>query len=1191
MKHKLINNALFSAWMILLVFYSGCEKKVEINPETAKRMITHRNLGLAYFEEGRFIDAADEFKTLVNIFPEEPLGYANLGLTYMQMSGKLKQAEKWLLEAIQLAPDHPDMSFLLAKVYELTLREKQAVNTLENILKTDPKHIRSLHQLAIHYSKKSDKKAREKAIQYLAEVVSALPANIATRLKLIELLLIDGKSGDAVHQMETIRQILPRLPDGSKEIFQIALDLMRSNNAEKAYTPAIMFHNVMKPTPVYGASLTRLRGNSGPIAGAPIYRFSHTVSLPMKKGIPDAVNFTDVTQVSGLNIVSTGNYGVISNDKPLTIMANGDYDGDGDQDIFISQWLSSAGVSRQRLFTNNNGSFSDLAEDADVSHSGRDLFAQFADVDNDGYLDLFIINTISNRLYHNIGDGTFQDVSAAAGLDSIQGSQKMIFADFDLEGDLDIFLATSSKNKLYRNNLDGTYTEIAEEAGINGKDIVSRDMGFGDFDDDGDMDLIVINKSGSNRYYDNLRQGFFRDITDNSGLITEETSGALAVCDYNHDGYLDLFITDLAGEEHSLFLNLGDGSFAKDGKSAEAFKRIIGFSGLDAAFFDADNDGYMDLVMAGEFIDKSKGTSGIHLFYNNGAGQYLHAAALLPKHINAASQLEVLDYDGDGDLDIVCVGTNGSVHLLRNDGGNVNNFLVVRLAGLRTGSTKNNSFGIGAKVEVKAGDLYQMQVMSNPVAHFGLGNRDGADVVRVVWSNGVPQNRFNPERNQTLVETQILKGSCPWLYAWNGTDYEFVTDVLWASALGMPLGIMSGEPFYAFPNSASEYFKIPGEKLKQKNGKYLLQFTTELWETPYLDQVKLLAIDHPENVDIFVDGTFTPPPFPPFRIYTVTHKRQPVSAWDDRGNDVLKKITYEDEEYVSNLTPSTYQGVTEPHDLILDLGDLSDADSVFLFLNGWLFPTDASINMNMAQSADARSIFSYLQVIDDEGNWKTVIKNLSFPKGKNKTMVVDLTGKFITDDTRIRIQTNMLIYWNYIFYSTNVSGGSFRKVSLDPMAADLHYRGFSKLTWETYYSPSIPDYETVSTDTKWRDLIGHYTRYGNVLSLLQESDNSYVIMNAGDEVTLEFNASQIKALPTGWSRDFIFYNNGWLKDGDLNTANGQTVKPLPFHGMVSYPYTSEDVFPSDEKQKTYMEKYNTRIITTDSFKEYIRNIK
>jgi hypothetical protein len=547
----------------------------------------------------------------------------------------------------------------------------------------------------------------------------------------------------------------------------------------------------------------------------------------------------------------------------------------------------------------------------------------------------------------------------------------------------------------------------------------------------------------------------------------------------------------------------------------------------------------------------------------------------------------VTDCDNDGDLDIFLVGYHDGIHLLRNDGGDVNNYLVVKLAGLRTGSGKNNFFGIGSKVEVKAGDLSQVRVMREPIAHFGIGNRERAELVRVVWSNGVAQNWFNPERNQTIKEDQILKGSCPWLYAWNGEQYEFVTDVLWASALGMPLGIMGKEMAYAFANSTDEYLKIPGEKLESRSGRYSLQFTSELWETPYLDQVKLLVVDHPDSVDIFVDERFTPPPFPAFRVYAVADKRLPVSARDDQGNDLLPKIVRQDGNYVSNLTPAEYQGITEPHDLVLDLGDLARVDSLFLFLQGWIFPTDASINVNMSQSSAVKAVPPLLQVIDKKGNWQTAIENLGFPKGKNKTVVADLSGKFRSEDYRLRIRTNMQIYWDHIFFSTNVAGIQLRNLSLKPVAANLHFRGFSKVTRETPYSPHIPDYQTMAANPQWRDLTGLYTKYGDVLPLLLASDSKYVIMNAGDELTLEFDAAQIPELPSGWKRDFIFYNDGWLKDGDLNTAHGQTVEPLPFHGMSSYPYGPKESYPGDQEHATYGQKYNTRKVTTEAFKRLL----
>ena len=300
-------------------------------------------------------------------------------------------------------------------------------------------------------------------------------------------------------------------------------------------------------------------------------------------------------------------------------------------------------------------------------------------------------------------------------------------------------------------------------------------------------------------------------------------------------------------------------------------------------------------------------------------------------------------------------------------------------------------------------------------------------------------------------------------------------------------------------------------------------------------------------------------------------------------------ILAKDKTYTKHLTAGAFQGITELHDLILDFGNLTNSDSIFLFLQGWLFPTDASINVNISQSNTTNLIFPKLQVINDAGIWETVIDNLGFPKGKNKTMIVDLTDKFIVSDYRVRIRTNMQIFWDHIFIATDVTNKDLGMISLQPVLADLHYRGFSALSRKDFSSPHLPDYYDVTTGQKWRDLTGVYTRYGDVLPLLLESDNKYVIMNAGDEISLEFTATELPELPNNWTRNFLFYNDGWLKDGDLNTAHGQTTKPLPFHGMSSYPYGPSDSYPNDQESIDYLEFYNTRTVTTKSFKNAIRD--
>ena len=297
----------------------------------------------------------------------------------------------------------------------------------------------------------------------------------------------------------------------------------------------------------------------------------------------------------------------------------------------------------------------------------------------------------------------------------------------------------------------------------------------------------------------------------------------------------------------------------------------------------------------------------------------------------------------------------------------------------------------------------------------------------------------------------------------------------------------------------------------------------------------------------------------------------------------------QDLAYTSHLIPDKYQGITELHDLTLDFGDFNDTDSIFLFLQGWLFPTDASINVNISQSIKTSLIFPSIQVINENGRWETIVDNIGFPKGKNKTIVVDLTDKFLTSDYRLRIRTNMQIYWDHIFLSTDVTDDNINLASMEPNTASLQYRGFSIQNRKDFSSPHIPDYYDITTGQKWRDLTGIYTKYGDVLPLLLETDNKYVIMNAGDEISLEFLTSDLPSLPVGWKRDFLFYNDGWLKDGDLNTANGQTVNPLPFHGMSSYPYGDNEAYPNDLEFIEYRNYYNTRKVTTEGFKNAIRN--
>ena len=893
----------------------------------------------------------------------------------------------------------------------------------------------------------------------------------------------------------------------------------------------------------------------------------------------EAINFTDITASAGLDFLKTGDH---------THLTACDFDGDGDTDMYLGHFDSQSQSNMHYLLRNEWGRFKDCSEEAGILHQGMELSAKFADYNNDGFMDLYIVKEGSNILYKNTGEGTFIDVSDKAKVGDISEGSKSLFFDFDHDGDLDLFVTRPTSNLLYRNNSDDTFLEQAEKSNLSGGSVLSTDAGFCDFDEDGDIDLFVLNNNNSNTLYSNQRQGIFKDVTEESGVKSEEGSSAVTIGDYNNDGFSDLFVTSLKTGNCRLFRNRGNGTFEIDNTSEELIRTLQSVRAHDASFLDFDNDGFLDLLVVGE--SETEGDNGVFLYHNDGTGKFWIAPGILPEDLTSGRDILTFDYNDDGDTDIAITGMNGSVRLLRNDGGNNNHFVKMKLVGLRTGSGKNNYYGIGAKVEIRAGNLYQSKVVTEPDIHFGLGPREKADVIRIMWTNGVPQNMFFPGTDRNLVEEQMLKGSCPFLYTWNGEEYVFVKDIMWRSALGMPLGIMGEQEAtkYACSDASVDYIKIPGESLKLKNGKYSIQITDELWETIYFDKIQLIALDFPDSIDLFVDERFTPPDNPGYKVYQVREKLIPVSAINKNGINLLPFIAEKDDKYVSNFKPGKYQGVTEKTDLILNLGEIDPSEDICLFLNGWLFPSDASINASISQSDEIKIISPYVQVINKKGEWETIIDNLSFPMGKDKTIVVDLTGKIPTSDSRIRIRTNMEIYWDHIFYTINSPSAPIRSNILNPCSADLHFRGFSReFRKGGRYGPHWFDYKEVNTDQKWRDLLGNYTRYGDVLPLLTKADDKYIIKNAGDETTIEFDAKNLPELPKGWKRDFLIHSVGWVKDGDLNTATGQFVLPLPFHDMSRYPYGPEESYPSDPEHLEYMKVYNTRKVTTENLQKAI----
>jgi tetratricopeptide (TPR) repeat protein len=1175
------------AWPVIL----GAALTVVITtcrPERAsvEELYTSRLLGLSYLQRNQLPEAESEFKKLTELAPGDPVGYADLGLTYLQ-AGRYAEAEKQLGRARELDPASTEVGLALARLYSLTGRPSDARAMLEQLRRDTTGNAHVLYALAELEAQKPDSTSARKYEDRLRDVLAVAPANLVARLKLVDALARRGEADSAVLHLEEVRRIPPEPPKEARTYLDSSIQLLRAAQLAQARTSLDRFFGLMEVTTPYQASLDDVKWTEGPIPGRAVLTFAPRSFISLRgvrdRAAVELAKFTDVTEDAGLASAETrtGAVAAPEGQNGPTALAAGDVDGDGTDDLFVSTWSSAARRSVAHLYRVQGGFVRDVTGRSGISLPQGAAYATFADYDNDGWLDLFVIGGEGRgHLFRNRGDGTFVEVTAKAGVGDVRGARKAFFVDLDHDGDLDLLLIGNGQRTVYRNNLDGTFTEATASFGLAGLGD-ARDAVFGDFDGDGRIDVFVANGHGSDALFHNGGAQRFTDVTATSGLVSSGGSGAAAVGDYNNDGFLDLFVASMNGGEPTLWLNKGDGTFTRDRRSSAVMQALRSIAGLAATFVDYDNDGWLDLVVVGTPIGQAKGSPGVFLFRNDGTGRFLDRSTLVPAPVRAAgaSSIAVSDVDDDGDEDLFLMDAAGAPRLLRNDFGNSNLAVNVELKGLRTGSGKNNAFGIGARLELRAGAIYQTRVATGRVTHFGLGPHLKADVLRVEWPNGVPQTIYFPGNDQDVVEREMLKGSCALAYTWDGKRFRFVTDAMWRSALGMPLGLMGSTSAFAPAGASQEYLRIPGDALQPRDGRYVLQLTEELWETAYADEVKLLAIDHPDSVDVFVDERFVPPGPVSLRLFQVGQRTLPISATDQRGNDVLPALRESDDVYVSNFTPTKYQGVVESHDLILDLGEAAGRPGSFLFLRGWIYPTDASINVALGQQSSIKLASPSLEVRDAKGAWHIAIANIGFPSGKDKTIVVDLDGKFPTADHHVRIRTNMQIYWDQAFVSRDLASSPVKTTTLAPVSADLHFRGFSHMYRKGgRYGPYWFAYDDVAKESPWRPIEGAFTRFGDVLPLLRNPDDMYMIMGPGDEATIQFDASSAKSLPPGWKRDFLLYTDGWIKDSDLNTAFGTTVGPLPYHGVKAYPYGPGEAYPADAQHQRYLREYDTRVV-------------
>ena len=491
-----------------------------------------------------------------------------------------------------------------------------------------------------------------------------------------------------------------------------------------------------------------------------------------------------------------------------------DYNIDGLQDIYL---VNSAALSpppkeqsdrsepsRNALYRNNgDGTFTDVAVAAGVADTGYGMGCAVGDYNNDGFPDLYVTNFGANIFFHNNGDGTFTDVTRGTATGDTRWGASCAFVDYDNDGFLDLYVTNYVKydiesdsvcmNKgvrvycdprlyegeldiLYHNNGDGTFTDVTESAGFSGATGRGLALAWGDYDDDGDMDVYIANDADQNFLYRNNGAGTFTDVSLTAGVGFSEDGEAengmgADFGDYDNDGYLDLVVTNFQDQTNTLYHNEGNGLFSDVSYASKIGTISLPYLAWGISFFDYDNDGYQDLFIANGHLDENVQAfdpTGFYeqpnlLFRNNRDGTFDEVGVDLGSGMRlekVSRGFAYADYDNDGDLDLLVTNLKGSPDLLENRGGQ-NAWLTLKLLG-----THSNRDAIGARVKVTTGDLTQIREVRSGSSylsqndmrlHFGLGKHRQVDRVEIRWPSGLQEQLEGVKANQilTLVEGNI----------------------------------------------------------------------------------------------------------------------------------------------------------------------------------------------------------------------------------------------------------------------------------------------------------------------------------------------------------------------------------------------------------------------------------------------------
>ncbi|GIW98594.1 MAG: hypothetical protein KatS3mg111_1927 [Pirellulaceae bacterium] len=718
----------------------------------------------------------------------------------------------------------------------------------------------------------------------------------------------------------------------------------------------------------------------------------------------------------------------------------------------------------------------------------------------------------------------------------ITSVQSVVPLDIESDGDLDLLVSTANGPRVLQNNGDGSFSDTTQFSSFT-EGLVLDSLRAGDWDRDLDQDVIGIDTvSGKVILLENILHGQLRSVDlSQQGWPLPSSSGArqVAISDLNGDGSWDI----VSAGDQEVVIAFGHRPEPYAWRPLRSVRTSVPGSAVEVG--DWNNDGYSDVIVAA-----NKGT-----FLILGSADWLTAPPLHPlSDTENVLAIDAIDANGDGTLDVVET-SSSSTNLISSLGAESQGYLLARVRGIAddNGGGRINHYAVGTLLELRSGGWAARRVVKHPTTHFGIGELI-PDNLRIVFPNGLTQNVQQPGRNVLIEEKQELKGSCPFVYGWNGQRFELITDLLWNAPLGLQIA-----PGEVLPDRRWEYLFLPGELVQAKDGYIELRITEELWEVAYFDHVALSAVDHPVETPVLTNEKVGPPHLAQPRLYQIHHTRELVRAVDGSGRDWTATLAVADDNFTQSFDALRCQGLADPHFIELDFGTLPTEKDLKLVLRGWMHPTDTSLNISLSQNSRLLAPEPpSLWVLDEQGQWVCAQPFMGFPGGKPKTIVVDLQDVFRADDHRLRIATTQQIYWDYASVAWDTEPSELHQEPLPLVAAELRYRGFGRLLPRRSDQPHWYDYHDADPTPKWPPIEGPFTRFGDVRELLAADDDRLVVMTSGDEIVLRFRLPEAH-LPSGWKRDYVLHSVGWDKDADLNTLAGQSSLPLPFRAQTGYP--------------------------------------